>query len=146
MTAVSSLMDRLLDLSKNSIQYGNSMCPSMIRKLKVIVYFAKFFLSKFKYFCFVAILNMSLISRSWKNDHIIFNVGTPRLEARNIRLVNIITYIIEESKSIIQFQKICRQMLFIAKFCVTRHQFHVFQTFLHRLLRPNKGSSPRIFI
>jgi hypothetical protein len=29
-------MDRLLDLSKNSIQYGNSMCPSMIRKLKVI--------------------------------------------------------------------------------------------------------------
>jgi hypothetical protein len=42
-TAVSSLMDRLLDLSKNSLQYGNSMCPSMIRKLKVIVYFAKFF-------------------------------------------------------------------------------------------------------
>jgi hypothetical protein len=38
-TAVSSLMDRLLDLSKNSLQYGNSMCPSMIRKLKVIVYF-----------------------------------------------------------------------------------------------------------
>ena len=35
-----------------------------------------------------------------KNDHIIFNVGTPRLEARNIRLVNIITYIIEESKLI----------------------------------------------
>jgi hypothetical protein len=27
-------------------------------------------------------------------------VGTPRLEARNIRLVNIITYIIEESKLI----------------------------------------------
>jgi hypothetical protein len=38
-TAVSSLMDRLLDLSKNSLQYGNSMCPAMIRKLKVIVYF-----------------------------------------------------------------------------------------------------------
>jgi hypothetical protein len=35
-----------------------------------------------------------------QNDHIIFNVGTPSLEARNIRLVNIITYIIEESKSI----------------------------------------------
>jgi hypothetical protein len=35
-----------------------------------------------------------------KNDHIIFNVGTPSLEARNIRLVNIITYIIEESKLI----------------------------------------------
>jgi len=33
MTAVSSLMDRLLDLSNNSIKYGNSMCPSMIRKL-----------------------------------------------------------------------------------------------------------------
>ena len=32
MTAVSSLMDRLLDLSKNSLQYGSSMCPSMIRK------------------------------------------------------------------------------------------------------------------
>ena len=93
-------MDSLLDLSKNSLSYGNSLCPSMIRKLKVIVYFAKFFLSKFKYFCFVTILNMSLISRSCKNDHIIFNVGTPSLEARNIRLVNIITYIIEESKLI----------------------------------------------
>jgi hypothetical protein len=77
------------------------MCPSMIRKLKVIVYFRKvFILSKFKYFCFVAILNMSLISRSCKNDHIIFNVGTPSLEARNIRLVNIITNIIEEYKLI----------------------------------------------
>jgi hypothetical protein len=45
---------------------------------------------------------MSLISRSWKNDHIIFNVGTQSLEARNIWLVNIITYtcIIEESKLI----------------------------------------------
>ena len=43
---------------------------------------------------------MSLISRSCKNDHIIFNVGTASLEARNIRLVNIITYIIEESKLI----------------------------------------------
>jgi hypothetical protein len=40
------------------------------------------------------------ISRSCKNDHIIFNVGTPSLEARNIKLVNIITYIIEESKLI----------------------------------------------
>jgi hypothetical protein len=78
-------MDRLLDLSKNSIQYGNSMCPSMIRKLKVIVYFRKvFLLSKFKYFCFVTNLDMSLISRSCKNDHIIFNVETPSLEARNI--------------------------------------------------------------
>ena len=43
---------------------------------------------------------MSLISQSCKNDHIIFNVGTLSLEARNIRLVNIITYIIEESKLI----------------------------------------------
>jgi hypothetical protein len=77
------------------------MCPSMIRKLKVIVYFRKvFLLSKFKYFCFVKILDMSLISRSCKNDHIIFNVGTPSLEATNIRLVNIITYIIEESELI----------------------------------------------
>jgi hypothetical protein len=37
-------------------------------------------------------------------------------------------------------------MSFIVKFCVTRHQSHLFQTFLHRLLRPKKGSSPRIFI
>jgi hypothetical protein len=88
-TAVSSLMDRLLDLSKNSIQYRNSKCPSMI-----------FLLSKFKYYCFLTILDMSLISRSCKNDHIIFNVRTPNLEARNIRLVNIITYVIEESKLI----------------------------------------------
>ena len=73
----------------------------MIRKLKVIVYFRNFFfLSKFKYFCFVTILDMSSISRSYTNDHIIFNVGTPSLEARNIRLVNKITYIIEESKLI----------------------------------------------
>ena len=101
MTAVSSLKNRLLDLTKNSLQYGNSMCPSMIRKLKVIVYFLKvFLLSKLKYFCFVTILDMSLISRACKNDHIIFNVETPSLEARNIRLVNIITYIIEESKLI----------------------------------------------
>ena len=101
MTAVSNFMDRLLDLSKNSLQYGNSMCPSMIRKLKVIVYFRKvFLLSKFKYFCLVTILDMSLILRSCKNDHIIFNVGTQSLEARNIRLVNVITYIIKESKLI----------------------------------------------
>jgi hypothetical protein len=45
-------------------------------------------------------LDMSLILRSCKNDHIIFNVGTPSLEARNIRLINIITCIIEESKLI----------------------------------------------
>jgi hypothetical protein len=57
-------------------------------------------ISKFKYFCFATILDMSLISRPCKNDHIIFNSGTPSLEARNIRLVNIITYIIEESKLI----------------------------------------------
>ena len=77
------------------------MCPSMIRKLKVIVYFRKvFLLSKFKYFYFVTILDMSLISRPCKNDHIIFNVGTMSSDARNIRLVNIITYIIEEYKLI----------------------------------------------
>jgi hypothetical protein len=56
--------------------------------------------TKFKYFCFVTILDMSLISRSCKNDHIIFNMGTPSLEARNIKLDNIITYIIKESKLI----------------------------------------------
>ena len=66
MIAVSSLMDHLLDLSKNSIQYGNSMCPSMIRKLKVIVYVRKvFLLSKFKYFCFVMILDMFLGTSLW---------------------------------------------------------------------------------
>jgi hypothetical protein len=43
---------------------------------------------------------MSLILRSCKNDHIIFNVGTPSLEARNIWLVNIITYIIEDFRTI----------------------------------------------
>ena len=70
-------------------------------KIKSYCLFRKvFLLSKFKHFCFVTILDMSLISRSCKNDHIIFNVGTPSLEARNIRLVNIITYIIEESKLI----------------------------------------------
>jgi hypothetical protein len=37
---------------------------------------------------------MSLISRSCKNYHIIFNVGTPSLEARNIRLVNIIDSVV----------------------------------------------------
>ena len=72
-------------------------------KIKSYCLFPKvFLLSKFKYFCFVTNLDMSLISRSCKNDHIIFNVGTPSLEARNIKLVNIyiITYIIEESKLI----------------------------------------------
>jgi hypothetical protein len=39
------------------------------------------------------------MSRACRNDHVIFNVGTPRLEARNIRLVNRITSIIEESKN-----------------------------------------------
>ena len=121
------------------------MCPSMIRKLKVIVDFSKvFLLSKFKSFCFVTILDISLMSRAYKNDHIIFNVGTPSLEVRNISLVNIITSIIENLN---KFQKyICRQRSFIVKFCVKHHQFLVFQTFLHRLLRPNKGSPPQIFI
>ena len=57
-----------------------------------------FFAVKIQIFCFVTFLDMSLIPRSCKNDHIIFIVGTPSLEARNIRLVNIIAYIIEESK------------------------------------------------
>ena len=68
-------------------------------KIKSYCLFPQSF-SSVKYFCFVTILDMSLISRSCKNDHIIFNVGTPSLEARNIRLVNIITCIIEESKLI----------------------------------------------
>ena len=123
------------------------MCPSMIRKLKVIVYFRKvFLLSKFKYFCFVTILDMSLISRSCKNDHIIFNVGTMSLEARNIRLVNIITYIIEESKlisenmspNVIHFESLLNFVSHATSFMYFRH--------FYRLLRPKKGSSPRIFI
>jgi hypothetical protein len=94
-------MELLLELSNNSLHYGNSICPSMIRKLKVIVYFRKvFLLSRLKYFCFVTILDMFLISRSCKNYHIIFNVGTPSLEAINVRLDNIITSILEESKLI----------------------------------------------
>ena len=93
-------MDRLLDLSKNSIQYRNSKCPSMIRKLKVLFISQSFSSFKIQILFFLTILDMSLISRSCKNDHIIFNVGTPSLEAKNIRLVNIITYIIEESKLI----------------------------------------------
>jgi hypothetical protein len=36
----------------------------------------------------------------YQGCNIIFNVGTSSVEARNIRLVNIITYIIEESKLI----------------------------------------------
>jgi hypothetical protein len=35
-----------------------------------------------------------------KNNHFVFNVGNPSLEARNVRLDNIITSIIEESKLI----------------------------------------------
>ena len=69
--------------------YLNSMCPSTIRKLKAIVDFHKvFLLSKFKLICFVTILPISLKSRSCKNYHILFNVGTSNLETRNIRLVN----------------------------------------------------------
>jgi hypothetical protein len=48
---------------------------------------------------------MSLISRSCKNDHIIFNVGTPSLEARNIRIVNIITRDIKDMSKIVTKQK-----------------------------------------
>ena len=50
------------------------MCPSMIRKFKVVVYFRKvFLLPKFKSFCFVAILDISLMLRACKNDHIILH-------------------------------------------------------------------------
>jgi hypothetical protein len=45
-------------------------------------------------------LNHTYCSYDNLRYHIIFNVGTPSLEARNIRLVNMITYIIEESKLI----------------------------------------------
>jgi hypothetical protein len=58
-----------------------------MRKVLSISGYAERVVTKFKYFCFVTVFDMSLISRSCKNDHIIFNVGTPSLEARNIRLV-----------------------------------------------------------
>jgi hypothetical protein len=45
-------------------------------------------------------MTTATLENSLENDDIIFNVGTPSLEARNIRLVNIITYVIEESKLI----------------------------------------------
>ena len=79
-------MGWLLDLSNNSIQYGN------FRKV--------FLLSKFKSICFVTILLISLKSRGGKNDHILFNVVTQSLEARNKRLVNNIPSIIAEYKFI----------------------------------------------
>ena len=43
---------------------------------------------------------ISLKSRACKNYHFIFSVGTSSLESRNIKLVNRITFIIEESKFI----------------------------------------------
>jgi hypothetical protein len=45
-------------------------------------------------------LAISLKSRARKKNHFVFNVGTSNLEARNIRLVNKITSMIEESKLI----------------------------------------------
>ena len=57
--------------------------------------------SKIKSYClFPQSFSSVKIQIFLKNDHIIFNVGTPSLEDRNMRLVNIITYIIEESKLI----------------------------------------------
>ena len=79
-------MDRLLDLSNNSIQYGNSICPSMIRKLKVIVYFWQSFSSakiqivllfsfKFNHF-----LNL----RACKNDIFFYLSWEPRVQKLEI--------------------------------------------------------------
>ena len=45
-------------------------------------------------------LAISLKSRARKKKSFVFNVGTSNLEARNIRLVNKITSMIEESKLI----------------------------------------------
>jgi hypothetical protein len=55
-----------------------------------------------------------LKSSACKNDHFVFNVGNPSLEARNIRLVNRITSVIEESKLISENQP--PNMSFIVKF------------------------------
>ena len=54
------------------------------------------------YCCFTQMFfpAISLKSRACKNYHFIFSVGTSSLESRNIKLVNRITFIIEESKFI----------------------------------------------
>jgi hypothetical protein len=50
-------------------KWVHTLCNLYSRTLKVIVYFRKvFLLSKFEYFCFVMILDMSLISQSCKNE------------------------------------------------------------------------------
>jgi hypothetical protein len=48
--------------------------------------------------CFLKILAISLKSDGCKRYHFVFNVGISNIEARNIRLVNIIASMIEESK------------------------------------------------
>jgi hypothetical protein len=55
------------------------------------------------------------------NDHIIFNVGTPSIEARNIRLVNIITSIIEESKLISECHSLLNFVSHASSFMYFRH-------------------------
>ena len=62
-----------------------------------------------------------------KKYHFVFNLGTSSLDPRNIRFVNIILSMIEESK----LQKVYRQMQFILKLYVKLHQFYAFQTFKH---------------
>jgi hypothetical protein len=62
----------------------------------------------------------------------IFNVGTPSLEARNIRLVNIITYIIEESKLISENMSPNRQMSFIVSKMATSGHLQFSYDLYHR--------------
>jgi hypothetical protein len=49
-----------------------------------------------------------------------------------------ITSIIEESKLV--SENTSPNVIHTVQFCVKHHQFHVFRTFLHRLLMPDKGS------
>ena len=92
-TAVLGLADCLLDKwSNNSIRYGNSKSycwfPQSFSSVKIQI---NLLCNDFTHFFDVAIP---------KNYNISFNVRTSRLEARNLRLVNRIPSLIQESKFI----------------------------------------------
>jgi len=75
---------------------------------------AKFFLGQISN-QFVCKLAISLKSSACKNDHFVFNVENPSLEARNIRLVNRITCICDQGIKI-DFRNKPPNMSFIVKF------------------------------
>ena len=103
-----------------------------------------FLLPKIKSFRFVTIVAFSLKLWACKNDHFLFNIGISNLETRSIRLINRITSIIEESKLI--SENIPANVIHCYQLCVKHQEFHIYQTFVYRLIRPEKGSPPRIFI